>query len=84
MERLRKRQFKFSTWYLLLGFVIPNVSIGGHLGGLIGGGIAAFAMDKLGDRRRGVALPVAACVAVGLVAAVAGVAVSGRGLPAGL
>jgi membrane associated rhomboid family serine protease len=69
---------------LALGFVIPNVSIGGHLGGLVGGAIAALAMERLGSRGRGIVLPVAACVVVGLVAAVAGVAVSGRGLPPGL
>ncbi len=49
-------------------------------GGLVGGALAAFAMDKLAERRRGILLPVAACVVVGLIAAVAGVAVSGRNL----
>jgi membrane associated rhomboid family serine protease len=68
---------------LVLGFVIPNVSIGGHLGGLAGGVLCAFAMERVAGRGRGVALPVAACVLIGVVAAVAGVAVSGRGLPAG-
>jgi membrane associated rhomboid family serine protease len=66
---------------LVLGFVIPNVSIGGHLGGLIGGALCAFAMERVSGRGRGVLLPVVACVLIGVVAAVAGVAVSGRGLP---
>jgi membrane associated rhomboid family serine protease len=66
---------------LVLGFVIPNVSVGGHLGGLVGGVICAFAMERLAGRGRGVVLPVAACVVIGLLAAVAGVAVSGRELP---
>jgi hypothetical protein len=43
--------------------------------------LCAFAMERVGDRGRGVLLPVAACVLIGVVAAVAGVAVSGRGLP---
>ena len=66
---------------LVLGFVIPNVSVGGHLGGLVGGVLCAFAMERVAGRGRGVVLPVAACLLIGLVAAVAGVAVSGRGLP---
>ncbi len=69
---------------LALGFVIPNVSIGGHLGGLVGGAVAAFAMERLGVGRRGIVLPVAACVVVGVLAALAGIAVSGRGLPSGV
>jgi membrane associated rhomboid family serine protease len=69
---------------LALGFVIPNVSVGGHLGGLIGGAIAAVAMERLGAGKRGILLPVAACVVVGVAAALAGVAVSGRGLPPGV
>jgi membrane associated rhomboid family serine protease len=62
---------------LVLSFVIPNISIGGHIGGLIGGAAAAFAMEWLAGRRRGVAAPIAACVAIGVVAAVAAVAVAG-------
>jgi membrane associated rhomboid family serine protease len=62
---------------LALGFIIPNVSIGGHLGGLAGGAAAAFLMDWIAARRRGVAAPIAACVAIGAVAAVAAIAVAG-------
>ena len=62
---------------LALSFIIPNISIGGHLGGLIGGAAAGFAMEWLGRRRPGMAGPIAACVVIGAAAAVASVAVSG-------
>jgi membrane associated rhomboid family serine protease len=54
---------------LALPFLFPgmNISIGGHVGGLIGGAIAALAMEWLSERRRGDLLPVLACVAVGAV-----------------
>jgi membrane associated rhomboid family serine protease len=54
---------------LALPFLFPgmNISIGGHVGGLIGGAIAALAMEWLSQRRRGDLLPVLACVAVGAV-----------------
>jgi membrane associated rhomboid family serine protease len=58
---------------ILLNLAFPffapglNISIGGHVGGLIGGAIAAFAVDRLGSVRRGDLLPVLACVVVGAV-----------------
>ncbi len=66
---------------LAISFIIPNISIGGHLGGLVGGVLAALAMEQLGRTRRGLVLQIAACVVVGLVAAAAGIAVSGRDSP---
>jgi len=55
---------------LAIGFIPGlNISIGGHLGGLAGGALAAFAMERLG--RRGIVAAVLACAGVG-AAAVAG------------
>ncbi|HVL94990.1 MAG TPA: rhomboid family intramembrane serine protease [Solirubrobacteraceae bacterium] len=53
-----------------------NISIGGHLGGLAGGALAAFLMDRAVDLRRGAALPVAVCVLVGGLAVVGAFAVA--------
>ena len=55
-----------------------NISIGGHLGGLAGGALAAFLMDRAGARRKGLVLPVAACVLVGVIAVAGSIAVAGR------
>ena len=53
---------------LAITFLIPGISIGGHLGGLAGGALAALAMVGAQHVRRGPVLPVLACALVGLVA----------------
>jgi membrane associated rhomboid family serine protease len=60
---------------LALGLFINNISIGGHLGGLIGGALAITAF-QYADRLRQPALGYAGCVVIAIAAAVAGVAVS--------
>jgi membrane associated rhomboid family serine protease len=54
---------------LLITFTIPHISIGAHIGGLIGGAFAAFVLLELGDRR-GVPryLPELLCAAIGVAA----------------
>jgi membrane associated rhomboid family serine protease len=57
-------------------FLIPGISIGGHLGGLAGGALAASLIDRLGVSRRGAVVPVAVCAVIAVVCAVAAVAVA--------
>ena len=67
---------------ILLNLALPfvftslNISIGGHVGGLIGGAIAALAIERLGAMRRGNLFPVLACAAVGVISVIGAIAVS--------
>jgi membrane associated rhomboid family serine protease len=63
---------------LLLTFAIPGISIGGHLGGLAGGALAALAMLELPRRVRGLPrqAPTLVAAAVGVVAVVGSLAVA--------
>ena len=64
---------------LALSFIIPNISIGGHLGGLAGGAAAAYAMERLGTGRRGVATAILVCAGVAIIAIAGSLAVADRG-----
>jgi membrane associated rhomboid family serine protease len=55
---------------LVISFTLPGISWGGHVGGLLGGALAALAL-KLGERRRMPGLALAACAVIG-AGAVAG------------
>ncbi len=47
-----------------------HISIGGHVGGLVGGALAALAIERIGARSRGDLLPILACVAIGVVSVI--------------
>lgn len=62
---------------LLLTFTIPGISIGGHIGGLVGGALAALVMFDLRDRVKVPAMaPVLIASAIGVLAVVGSFAVS--------
>jgi membrane associated rhomboid family serine protease len=60
-----------------ISFVIPNISIGGHIGGLIAGGLVGYFLFEIADRRRLAEAPViGACVALAAALAVGCIAVA--------
>ena len=64
---------------LAIGFLVPRISVGGHIGGLIGGVLCALAIvagEKGAFGRNRLPLELLAIAAIGVVAAVAAVAVA--------
>ena len=63
---------------LVLTFAIPGISIGGHLGGLAGGALAALAMFELPRAVRGLprVAPTLLAAAIGVIAVVGSLAVA--------
>jgi membrane associated rhomboid family serine protease len=60
---------------LIFSFAVSNISVGGHIGGLIGGGLAMLALHY-GDRLRRPALGLVLCAALTVASVAAGIAAS--------
>lgn len=61
---------------LIVSFTFSNISVGAHIGGLIGGALAGLAM-LVADRRRSLALGMAGCLALSVISVVGALAVAG-------
>lgn len=62
---------------LAFSFVLSNISVGGHIGGLVVGALAAMALLQ-GDRQGSRALGVALCAVLALVSTAGAIAASGQ------
>jgi membrane associated rhomboid family serine protease len=63
---------------VVFSLLVANVSIGGHLGGFVGGLITGAAIVQIGEHRRMRGLALACCVAVGVISVVGAIAVAGN------
>jgi membrane associated rhomboid family serine protease len=63
---------------------VAGISIGGHLGGLIGGGIAGYLIVQLAEKRRQEGLALAGCLLIAVISVAGAIAVaSSHGLTPG-
>jgi membrane associated rhomboid family serine protease len=71
---------------IVFSLTVADISIGGHLGGLVGGALCGWLIVQLGERRNLQSVALAGCALVGVAAVIAAiVAAGGHGLtPNGL
>jgi membrane associated rhomboid family serine protease len=75
IEAVRNQLVMLIVVNLVLTLSISGVSIGAHVGGLIGGGLATLAFQQ-GDRMRSPALGFAACLGLAVIAVAASILVA--------
>ncbi len=62
---------------IVFSLTVADISIGGHLGGLVGGALCGWLVVQLGERRNMQSLALAGCALVGVASVVAAIAVAG-------
>jgi membrane associated rhomboid family serine protease len=62
---------------IVFSLTVADISIGGHLGGLVGGALCGWLVVQLGERRNMQSLALAGCALVGVASVIAAIAVAG-------
>ena len=82
LDELASQVGIFVVLNLVFTFSIPNISIGGHLGGLLGGALVALVVNYFEGRRQGAAaLETIGLLAVSVLAVVGGILAAEAGVP---
>jgi len=62
---------------IVFSLSVPGISIGGHIGGFVGGAACGWLIVQLGERRRMPAAAIAGCVGVAVISVALALAVAG-------
>jgi membrane associated rhomboid family serine protease len=62
---------------IVFSLSVNGISIGGHLGGVVGGAICGWLIVQLGERRNMPAAAIAGCLVVAVISVIGGIAVAG-------
>ncbi len=62
---------------LVFTLTVSDISVGGHLGGLVGGFVTGWLVVNVGERQGKQSLALAGCVAVAVISVIAAIAVAG-------
>jgi membrane associated rhomboid family serine protease len=62
---------------IVFSLSVSGISIGGHLGGVLGGATCGWLIVQVGERRRMPTAAIAGCVVVGVISVIAAIAVAG-------
>jgi membrane associated rhomboid family serine protease len=62
---------------IVFSLSVSGISIGGHLGGFVGGAICGWLIVQVGERRRMPAAAIAGCVVVAVISVIGAIAVAG-------
>ena len=62
---------------IMFSLSVSGISIGGHLGGVVGGAICGWLIVQVGERRRMQAAAIAGCLVVAAISVIGAIAVAG-------
>ena len=69
---------------VVFSIVVPDISIGAHVGGVVGGALCGWLIVMIGERRGMQAAAIAGCLLVGVISVVGAIHFAGNWTPSQL